>query len=540
MTTPYEEGDPNSKLLVLGQAPSGTEMRYKKPLVGPAGQVFNDCMHYAGLSRRQCYILNVWEDPVYEKSKSIYSRDGGPPLWTPKGLTEHGLNMAQGCIDRILKSKANCILALGQQALDLCTEKSAGIMKWRGSILQGTRVPKKVVPTVHPASVIYGSYMLRYSIFNDMIRAGEESLTDKLILPKRNISVVKNIEEARAWFACCMEQSAIASDIEVVNHQLSCFSIAISPSECKVIPLTCDTGDYWTEEDEIEILLMYADLLSNPNILKINQNIAGFDAVFLMLQNNIRTVGPLGDTQIAQRLLYPELNRGLAYIASVHTREPYWKDDGKMWKNEGGDFDQWWLYNGKDSCVAFEAWGVLADEMTKRDMWPTYEMTISAYEPLLFMSLDGILVNQEKLDVTKTNIAEQILEKEAELEATADYMFNPNSSMQCCKYFYDHKGIDEYKNANGGRTCDDKALVRIYRKTGLPEVKLVQTLRNLKKLKSTYLDVVADKDGKLRSSWDPAGTWTGRLSSSKMILGTGMNLQNLDPRFKEFLVEDIS
>lgn len=43
---------------------------------------------------------------------------------------------------------------------------------------------------------------------------------------------------------------------------------------------------------------------------------------------------------------------------------------------------------------------------------------------------------------------------------------------------------------------------------------------------------------RLRCSWNPRGTWTGRLSSSANVFGTGGNMQNLHPEFMEFLVAD--
>jgi hypothetical protein len=512
----------------------------KRPLVGPAGDVFKDCLHSAGIARGECYILNVWESPVVEKSRALYSTEGGPALWTPKGFTEYGLEMAAPTLQRVTSSGANCILALGQQALELCTGKAAGIMKWRGSILKGVeRIgERKTVATIHPAATIYGTYMWRYLIIYDMQRALAESKSHELDLPVRDIVIEPTMAEVKSWFKGCMHAKEVATDIEVINHEVSCFSLALTPNDGICIPLTCETGHYWTEDEEIEIWNMYAYLMDNPTIAKVNQNLIGFDSVFLRRKNNIRIRGFLGDTQVAQRLLYPEFNRGLAFIASILTREPYWKDDGKMWKNEGGDFPTFWRYNGKDACVALECWHRQSEELTQRDMWDTYNDRASIYETLLFMTMDGVAVNQEALDETKVEIERQIGEKMRELEGAADYMFNPISPMQCAKYFYGHKGLVPYKNASGGVTSDDKAMSRIYRKTNMREAKLVQEIRGLRKLKGTYLDVVPDADGRLRCSWDPTGTWTGRLSSSQTIDGTGMNFQNVDPRFKRFIVED--
>lgn len=542
MATPYEDGDRMAKLCVLGQAPGSNEMRRGAPLVGPSGEVFRDCLGLAGISRRDVYILNVWENPVYtDKGGDIFDSRNGEALWTKKGLTEHGLGLAQPTLERLSRSGANCILALGQQAMELCVGKPDRIMKWRGSILEGLpRITgKKVVPTVHPAATIHGVYLWRYLIISDMQKAKVESQTSALVPPRRDIIIRPTLYQALSFLRECQMAPRVATDLEVVNHQISCFSLCTNPNEGMTIPLTDERGPYWSENDEILIWKEYAKLMRDPKVMKINQNLVGFDAPFLMLQNHIHVRGEIGDPMIAQSLLYPEFLKGIDFQASMHTYEPYWKDEGKMWKNEGGDFPPFWRYCGKDSCVAMELWDVHAAELTRRDMWQTYRDTVALMDPLIYMMLSGLAVDHDRLAETKKDIEKRIDAAEARLNELADYPFNATSPAQCAKYFYDHKGLTPYRNAAGGVTTDDKAMSRIFRKTQWPEAKLVQELRNLKKLKGTYLEVEVDPDGRIRCSWNPRGTWTGRLSSSQTILGTGMNLQNLDPRFKGFIVSDM-
>ena len=156
---------------------------------------------------------------------------------------------------------------------------------------------------------------------------------------------------------------------------------------------------------------------------------------------------------------------------------------------------------------------------------------------LLYMMTRGIAVDVDRLKETKIDVQKKIKEREDELEKVADYPFNPASPKQCQEYFYSHKGHKPYVSRSTGRpTTDDKAMSRIFRRFRYPEAKLVQELRSLNKLSGTYLEVEYDKDERVRCSYNPRGTTTGRLSSSKTIFGTGMNLQNLHPEFKGFLV----
>lgn len=540
---PYEDGDPASKIIVLGQAPAKTEMRYGKPLVGPSGDVFKDCLHAAQLSRHDVYILNLWETEVWtsKKDDTIWTTNGGQLLWSKKGFTELGLELAQGALQRICASQATTIVPLGQQALELCTGISNRIMKWRGSPLIGLdRVGLRyVIPTVHPAATIHGVYLWRYLIISDLRKAKRQASSSRSLAPDLDILIQPTLEQTLNYIEECRKAGLLATDLEVVNHQVSCLSLSKHNREAVVPALMDEQGEVFTEDEEIVFWKAYADIMHDESVMKINQNLAGFDAPFLYMQNGIYVRGRIGDGMIAQNVLYPEFLKGLDFIASVHLDMTYWKDEGKMWKNEGGDFPTFWRYCGKDACAALESWEKLSVELTQRDMWFTYDATVEMLPALLFATLDGLAVDAARLEETKVKIEAEITLREKELASIADYPFNPLSPAQVKKYLYEHKGITPYKNAAGGITTDDKALSRIIRKhPELREPVLIQTLRGLKKLKATYLDVETDADGRLRCSWNPRGTWTGRLSSSQTIFGRGLNLQNLDPRFKGFIVED--
>lgn len=544
-TTPYEEGNPNSDLLILGEAPGSTEMRFGKPLCGPAGNVFNDCLHSAEIARRQCYVLNTWPFQVVKNAKTDahypigHLNDPSKMLFTKKGFTEYGLEQAAGTIDRINNSKANCILAMGRPAMSLCTRDMRPIMKWRGSILWSDRFQRKVIPTVHPAATLHGTYIWRYLIISDMEKARVEREEQGLNLPNPTLYINPSYSDIIDYMQFCHTCDRLATDIEVINHQLSCLSLAPNKDECMCVPVGDEFGNpMWTEEQEISIWRLYAKLMSNTKIAKINQNLIGFDCSFLLQQNNIFTRGPLYDTMIGQKILYPDFNKGLDFICSVHTRYPYYKDEGKMWRGMGGDIDMFWRYNAKDSIVALEAWDVIYKELQEGGYWPTYERRAGLAQSLWYMTIRGWKVDRDLLAETHRDVSTKLLAKEEELKSVAKVPFNVSSPKQCQQYFYGLLGIQPYKGKEGGITTDDTAMSRIYRKHNLPEAKLVQEIRALKKLKSTYLEVDFDADSRLRCSWDPTGTWTGRLSSKETIFGTGMNQQNLHPEFKQFLVAD--
>lgn len=539
MSGPYEEGKPSVKLLVLIEAPAKFEVRLGKPLQGQAGDVFADCLHQSGLFRSECYILSIWPFAITrDKKGNIY--DGPRLLWQiGRGFTETGLEEAQATIEKIQNSDCNAILALGPQSLNLLAERYLPLDKWRGSPMWSSLVERKFIPSYHPADTLHGTYLWRYMLMNDMAKIKLELPEPELKLPERNIILKPDLPEVLHYIETCRARKRVATDLEVINHQVYCFSLSFSPEHAMVVPLVGpDKEDWFTEDEEIELWKAYASLMSDPEVMKVNQNIIGFDSVFLLLQNNIHLKGYLADTMVAQHIMYPEFRKGIDFIASMHTREPYWKDDGKIWKTDAKfDWEKFQIYCGRDAAVCLEAWEVLSEELND-GYWPAYEMTRRLAEPLAYMSVRGLAVDIDGLADTKIKLGIAIEGKLKELEAIADFPFSPTSPKQCQKYFYEHLNIKPYRNGQGGITTDDRAMSRIFRKggKGAKEAKLVQEIRTLLKLKGTYIDVDLDGDNRLRCSWNPRGTWTGRLSSSKTILGKGLNLQNLHPEFKGFIV----
>ena len=208
-------------------------------------------------------------------------------------------------------------------------------------------------------------------------------------------------------------------------------------------------------------------------------------------------------------------------------------------------------YNGIDSAVTFECAEAFFSEINKSpEHKETYDMTIALLQPLMYFMSRGLRVDEKNLEIEQIRVAKEIVEKQAELDALCGEPLNPNSPKQCQQYFYGKLGItpyttikkDAYGNKKRGITTDDKAMQRMAKGTTnrkpIKEASLVQHIRKLIKLKGTYLDITLDRDKRLRCSFNPRGTRFGRLSSSKTVFDTGMNLQNLPETFKRFIIAD--
>jgi len=561
MSSPFEEGLPDSKLCLVGESPSFMELKLNRPFVGPAGELLDRLLHAAGIIRREVYITNVFDDEVKkprDDNNKIVSKDGTLLLWTSgRGFTEAGLEASKGCRERLTRCSANVIVPLGAPALHLVMGEPRSVTKWRGSILMGmgeVGAGRKVIATIHPSACLKGVYEWRWLLVADLKKAKRESAYADIRRPPRNFVVNPSWDQAMERLVAAQSASYIATDIELLGGHVDCFSIATSPSEAISIPIV-DAGfePRWTVAEETEIWRLYASLISNPRIRKINQNIT-FDLAVLLQLNGIVPAGPMDDCMVAHSVMNPFLDKDLGTLCSLYTDEPYYKDQGELHDSfKVDDFERRWLYNAKDAAIALECWQALEPALDRDGYRSTYEMTMELLPSLIEMTVGGVRVNAGALAEAKKKAEADIAQivarmgpifgrpiitsapKTAKQKRAAAGSLNINSPAQLMAYFYTEKGLKPYKGKNDKFTIDDTALARIVRRDNMEEARLLQSYRHIDKSLSSYLGVKYDHDGYLRSSWNIRGAWTGRLSCSKTVFGTGLNQQTMTEDFAHFV-----
>lgn len=136
----FSDGIPNSKLVLIGEAPGFNEDMQGKPFVGRAGQLLDKIFESVGLSReKDIYICNTL------KCRPPENRD---PLPAEKEACRAYLDAQLS----ILKPKI--ILLCGKVALTSFLPQALGITKVRGQWFDGP-FESKMMPIFHP------SYLLR-------------------------------------------------------------------------------------------------------------------------------------------------------------------------------------------------------------------------------------------------------------------------------------------------------------------------------------------------------------------------------------------
>ena len=523
-----------AKLIIIGDQPDKSDLQTGMPFSGMIGRDLDTCLQDAKITRGECYFTNVIKDCDLPIERYISFTKKGPVI--SEAANEYIKELAE----ELRGINAEVIIALGPEALLACCDR-LGIQKWRGSILKSTLCNKTVIPTYHPNTFGYtkgAQFLNKHCIVFDMKRAKELASGD-YISTKRTLITKPAYNEVFNFLDLCEENALtfsehVAYDIEISNMEVSCISFSQSlTSMC--IPFIDAGGDYFSPEQEANIWLRITQMLENPNIKKVGQNLV-FDSHFLLRKFGIHACN-LHDTMIAQRILMPDYKVGLDFITSIWTDLPYYKEDGKFWLKGEGSYERGWEYNAMDSVVCDEAFPKQAESLHAQGNWDTYERTRKIILPLVFMMERGIRINVTQMakDYDATQI--EIARLELELNDMAGQALNAKSPTQLCNYFYDCKGIKPYKH-QGRITTNELALKRISR-LGYKEAAQILKIRGEVKENSTYRDTSKiDLDGRLRCSYNPVGTRYSRISSSANIFGTGNNLQNQPHGILKYFLAD--
>ena len=534
---PYSEGPLNAKIVFVGEAPGAEEEIYQRPFVGPAGQLLNEFLQQAGIIRDLCRFENVLQFRPYRNDISPYIKFGTKNVKESQEFKE----ARAALIERLNKTDANVIVPLGNVPLYALTGLTA-ITKRRGSILYSDTVHKKVISTIHPSAALR-QYVYRYFIIHDLKRIKEESLFPEAEILDRTFFLEPSFTAVMEYLDQCMSLDMIGFDIEIMSEEVSHVGVAMSPTNVMCIPLYEGGKDYFTADQEAAVWRKLDHLLSNPNVIKVGQNLT-FDSTFVNTKYGI-CVRPIEDTMVASGILFPNYPKGLDFLVSIYCNgEPYYKDEGKKWwKNPFLDNLTFRRYNAMDAAVVLEIFPQQVEELKRMNNYETYLHQVALIEPLAFITAKGIRMNAEGLKKASFNSEVRIAELQKELNGIVGFEINHNSPKQMQEYFYERKHIMPYRRnilVDGVRTsvitCDENALKRIAGK-GYKEAQIVLEMRHLSKMKGTYYDIVLDKDNRLRCSYTPI-TKQGRLSSGKTIFGTGGNLQNQPEEMKRMMIAD--
>ena len=163
------DGNPNARIMFIGEAPGADEDRLGKPFVGMSGQLLDSMIKWIKLDRENIYISNV-----------IY--------WRPPGNRAPTTSEIAACLPFVEKQIAlinpSMLILVGGIAAKALLQKPDGIMKIRGqwfpyqnSFLSS---PIPAMPIYHPAFLLRQPGQKRM-IWRDLLTIEDQLIKDKLL-----------------------------------------------------------------------------------------------------------------------------------------------------------------------------------------------------------------------------------------------------------------------------------------------------------------------------------------------------------------------
>lgn len=137
----FADGNPEAKIMLIGEAPGAEEDQQGKPFVGRSGQLLDRMLGAIGLDRTKVYIVNTvpWRPP-------------GNRTPTPEEM-ELCLPFLHRQVELVAPE---LVLTLGGPAMQTVFKTNAGIIKMRGrwqDVAIGTHAVA-ALPTLHPAYLL--------------------------------------------------------------------------------------------------------------------------------------------------------------------------------------------------------------------------------------------------------------------------------------------------------------------------------------------------------------------------------------------------
>ena len=150
-------GDPEARLMLVGEAPGKNEDLQGEPFVGAAGQLLDELLGGIGIAREEVYIANVL------KCRPPGNRD-------PR---EDEIDSCKGYLrEQIRMIDPDVVVTLGNFATKLLVPTEVGITRMRGSRIDWW-LGATLIPTFHPAAALRGRPQVKADMEQDFAVVAE-------------------------------------------------------------------------------------------------------------------------------------------------------------------------------------------------------------------------------------------------------------------------------------------------------------------------------------------------------------------------------
>ena len=276
-------------------------------------------------------------------------------------------------------------------------------------------------------------------------------------------------------------------------------------------------------QDELTKLKKF---LSNKETKKVVHGAKDFYKICSHL--NIEFQGLISDTEISSYLVNPGLRsyeledvamRVLGFVPDLAN-----ENDGQLALGEESvNVDS--LATRANAILSLNA--ALEPQIEERKLSGLLNnLELPLIEVLAEMELTGIAVDLKKLNNLSDEFEKLARGYEKDAFKIVGHEFNMASPKQLQTVLFDERKLPKTKKTKTGFTTDAEALTDLFAKTKDPVLSSILSWRDITKLKQTVASLIplAEKDGRIHTTFNQTVTSTGRLSS------TEPNMQNIPIR----------
>ena len=358
--------------------------------------------------------------------------------------------------------------------------------------------------------------------------------------------LILDIEELESVLKQAKKQKIIAMDFETDSldawnaHPFG-ISLAVKPKEAFYVPIAphsvkanglSSEPEKYNDPEKVRAMLspLFAD-----NEMTIVAHNAKYDYKVIRGWGIERCQCKIWDTMIAAWLTDPERNNysldSLASYTFDCTPTRYIDIVPKGASFNAVSLETATRYSGEDADFCLRLKNYLEPILIKTEAIDLFENLEMPLLPILAeMEGAGIRIEPKALTAYGAELAQELNQIQADTWKIVGHEFNLSSTKQLQEVLFVERKLkpDPKRKTKTGYSTDAAALEDLAREDPVPA--LILRHRTLSKLKSTYVDTLADmadSEGRLHTNFVQTGTATGRLSSREP------NLQNIPIRAEE-------
>lgn len=164
-TMVFATGNPDARIVLVGEAPGYQEEKEREPFVGPAGQKLNDILKAMGIARDEVYISNIVKFRPATPRQTTNNR---------KPTAEEMASCLPFIREELAIIRPACVIALGGTAAEGLLGLSGSVTSMRGQWHDFNGIPTRV--TYHPSYLLQsgGNNSVKRQVWEDMLAVMEQ------------------------------------------------------------------------------------------------------------------------------------------------------------------------------------------------------------------------------------------------------------------------------------------------------------------------------------------------------------------------------